>query len=794
MTERTWLPGVSGDWLNPANWTPSGVPADGDTLEVASGSPTIADVAIAGETILLGGPVTLELDNVTFAPGVTGPSHVIVRGGSHVVPTDVTVVNLGTTHFNGQLLVETVGGGMLAIELEDTGPTAGFLLDDKGFLLVNQESLLVLTGRAFTNDGVIHIEGRAHLESGLNVDGDGKFEIDAGGHLVVEGVVGEDQTVVFGGGTGDLTLAAPLDFAATVAFTQYGGDRIHLDGTKARSGEVVDGVLTLYSGKNQTGEVVATFGVELVNPADFLPLPAADQTLDGKDFAFDGDGQGGTLVTYAPRGPTYQEGSLPVPVISDTGSLVSLAKIFKQSFGTKNPDFFGITLLPSTSQDRPDYFWGQPDINGIDPALSAWIVNGSAIDAPYTVKPGDVVALRVGNGISFPPQIEVRLTEAASGEKAEYLTYDVWTVDPAVADLIHGGKFKPGAPLPADIVASAEAYQAVYAEVLNSNLCDWIADNVAAAAGATMPLPDAYLDPSLNVPGGFWRVAYRGSDTDTPVDDWNSLVRPGDIVRLEWAATATGHTTTVLAVNNDGSIEVYDNDDIVEGQHKIAAHTIGTDDVLGYWTKTDPAGITIYRLDPDQQYLIEGTPLGEVLQGTVFDDLIRGRKGDDNLRGSIGDDVLRGGKGGDLLRGGKGDDIVSGARGSDTLRGGKGDDVLAGGRHDDILRGDRGADVFEYARLADSRPGHGHRDIIRDFVAGEDQIDLSAIGARIVAQGGKPLHFVGGAPVEGHAGAVGYDKRGTFLLVEADTDGDGRLDFQIKVFCEGRLQAGDFIL
>ena len=37
----------------------------------------------------------------------------------------------------------------------------------------------------------------------------------------------------------------------------------------------------------------------------------------------------------------------------------------------------------------------------------------------------------------------------------------------------------------------------------------------------------------------------------------------------------------------------------------------------------NPASITIYRLDPNQQYLILGTSLGEVIQGSVYNNLIK---------------------------------------------------------------------------------------------------------------------------------------------------------------------------
>jgi hypothetical protein len=42
-----------------------------------------------------------------------------------------------------------------------------------------------------------------------------------------------------------------------------------------------------------------------------------------------------------------------------------------------------------------------------------------------------------------------------------------------------------------------------------------------------------------------------------------------------------------------------------------------------YDKHTNPAGTTIYRLDPNQQYLILGTSLAEVIQGSVYNNLFR---------------------------------------------------------------------------------------------------------------------------------------------------------------------------
>ena len=93
------------------------------------------------------------------------------------------------------------------------------------------------------------------------------------------------------------------------------------------------------------------------------------------------------------------------------------------------------------------------------------------------------------------------------------------------------------------------------------------------------------------------------------------------------------------AVGADGKITVYDNDGFITGptgrQEVIDIHD------ANYWLGTDPADITIYRLDPNQQYLIEGTPLAEVIQGSVFNDLIQPGGGADTITGGPGDNEIQ---------------------------------------------------------------------------------------------------------------------------------------------------------
>src|SRR5262249_61046238 len=88
-----------------------------------------------------------------------------------------------------------------------------------------------------------------------------------------------------------------------------------------------------------------------------------------------------------------------------------------------------------------------------------------------------------------------------------------------------------------------------------------------------------------------------------------------------------GQTTTVVGtINPDGSITVYDNGDRKPGsQNMIGVHG------ATYWTGTGPTTITIYRLDPKHQYLIEGTGQSEFIQGSVFNNLIKPGGGRDTI-------------------------------------------------------------------------------------------------------------------------------------------------------------------
>jgi serralysin len=270
---------------------------------------------------------------------------------------------------------------------------------------------------------------------------------------------------------------------------------------------------------------------------------------------------------------------------------------------------------------------------------------------------------------------------------------------------------------------------------------------------------------------------------------------------------------------------------------------------------------TITGADGDDTLL--GGLGADTLRGDNGDDALSGGDGNDTLVGGAGDDVLDGGTGGDSMTGGTGDDlyIVDDAsdavielagEGDDTisvgfdytlgdnienliltgtaqngtgngldnvitgnalgnlLSGGAGNDTLIGGDGIDRFVGGEGGDTF-VAELNSTdvatKRGDLSLDMILDFKSGEDQIDLSGLGA---------LNFVGKADGKvagdvswksfGNVNAAesvlgididGIDGKGSsdpVSVLFGHTDNDGIADFAIVLFNTSNVAADDLML
>ena len=129
---------------------------------------------------------------------------------------------------------------------------------------------------------------------------------------------------------------------------------------------------------------------------------------------------------------------------------------------------------------------------------------------------------------------------------------------------------------------------------------------------------------------------------------------------------------------------------------------------------------------------------------------------------------IHGGAGGDGLRGGLGDD---------NLSGGGQDDLIVGGAGRDHLTGGAGADRFDFNRAGDSGLG-ALRDVVTDFTAGQDVIDLSGIDASTGQAGNQQFVFVGTAAFAAE-GQLRLVQSGSSVLVQLNLTGTGGAEAQI---------------
>ena len=159
----------------------------------------------------------------------------------------------------------------------------------------------------------------------------------------------------------------------------------------------------------------------------------------------------------------------------------------------------------------------------------------------------------------------------------------------------------------------------------------------------------------------------------------------------------------------------------------------------------------------------------------------------DKIFGSENDEVLLGGRQGDLIRGRSGNDTINGGVGNDRLYGDAGADILTGGE-------DNNRDLFVYASQAHSRAGAANRDVIADFHAGEDVIDLRRIDPDSTQSRNQAFTFIGDADFTETIGELRFSAGNNVTLVQADLDGDAQVDFEIELRGQVTLGQDDFML
>jgi Ca2+-binding RTX toxin-like protein len=242
--------------------------------------------------------------------------------------------------------------------------------------------------------------------------------------------------------------------------------------------------------------------------------------------------------------------------------------------------------------------------------------------------------------------------------------------------------------------------------------------------------------------------ALYGADGDDDLDglDGNDLLNAGAGADWIWGGRGDDY---ILAGADDDDAEGGEGNDRMYGQ----------------------AGSDILNGDEGNDRLYGGSD-EDMLDGGIGDDFLFGEDGDDLILADQGNDRANGGAGNDILYGSDGNDTLTGGDGSDALSGGNGNDLLLGGLDNDSLEGADGNDRLQGGDGDDGISGDAGADIVR----GDGGNDVLSGGADndIVIGGAGNDYILGGAGVDRLYGGAGND---TFVLMPTAADRDVINDF-----------------
>jgi Ca2+-binding RTX toxin-like protein len=227
-----------------------------------------------------------------------------------------------------------------------------------------------------------------------------------------------------------------------------------------------------------------------------------------------------------------------------------------------------------------------------------------------------------------------------------------------------------------------------------------------------------------------------------------------------------------------------------------------------------------------------GTGGADNISGSNNADILRGAFGNDTMDGRGGNDLMNGGSGDDAMFGGDGLDIadyenrnvpitvnlnlspaegrlvedsvperdtlfqIEGVQGSskaDVFFGDISANLFRGLGGKDRLTGGGAADTFDYNAPADSSVG-ANRDVITDFVPGQDKIDVETIDANTGVAGNQTFAFLvaKGANFTG-AAQLRWRQEGAVTLVEGNVNANLAADFQIELSGLKSMTAANFV-
>jgi Ca2+-binding RTX toxin-like protein len=320
-------------------------------------------------------------------------------------------------------------------------------------------------------------------------------------------------------------------------------------------------------------------------------------------------------------------------------------------------------------------------------------------------------------------------------------------------------------------------------------------------------------------------------DPGLPLNQWASKSSGDDVI------SASSGNDTIFAGDGHNTYDGGGDIDTINYSRATVGVTVNLETGVGQGNGTDRlfSFENVTGSDYDDNITgsnfdhITGLSIDNVLKGGKGNDVLTGGDGHDTLFGGADNDVLIGGKGPDTMYGEDGNDTLSyvgssagvtvdlsrgvghggdaegdafkyvenvtGSQFNDTLIGDNGDNVLNGGRGVDTLIGGGGKDTFVFSGLSHIDSTVAHPSVIKDFVQGEDLIDLRDLGPSTGGWGSPVQHqhqlvdqFSGAA----NEVMVVVGTGSTTIL--ADLNGDKFADFAVQLSDPVHLTANDFLL
>jgi hypothetical protein len=347
-----WQTGGSGYWFDPASWSGDTVPVTGETVIINTPGPDIGPTTYGAHR---GGLDNITVDvQPTFSfsqPVLTGNdiyygagftlNFLNKPGYGITAPTAVMDAN-GTTMFRGTMNLDAPHGSF-TIDVSGQQGSGTFVNAGSGTINVEHGTQLVFAESALsglTNNGVIAISGQSSVDVGAT-DGRGRFTLQSGSTLELNGAVAATQKIQFLSGNDTLVLNGASASPAGSSLMSSG------DISGFRGGDVIQ--LLAPSDTPTSVTYLQKYHVLAVRDAsgDLVAKMRLDGNYQSNAFVLTADGKGNFDISLAGSTASSAGSAADLSVLHATAGL-NLATDFPVIGGTSLATKSGATTTASS--------------------------------------------------------------------------------------------------------------------------------------------------------------------------------------------------------------------------------------------------------------------------------------------------------------------------------------------------------------------------------------------------------------------------------------------------------------